>query len=171
MPFIPDLWYTHRARAGDRKSFDALFRRHSLRVYNLLRRLGAAPDEAEDLSQETFVTAFGSLASWRESGAFATWLCGIAVNKYRAGRRASGRPDFADDENAYENAPAPPGDDPLAHLTREETGRQLQAAIAALPDGCREAFVLVYTEEFAYRDAARLLDIPTGTLQSRLNRA
>lgn len=172
MPFITDLWHTHRARAGDRESFDALFRRHSPRVYNLLRRLGAAPDEAEDLSQETFVTAFGSLLSWREAGALSTWLCGIAVNKYRAAhRRASNRADLSDDENAYENVPAPPGDDPLARLTRDEMGRQLQAAIAALPDGCREAFVLVYTEEFAYRDAARLLEIPVGTVQSRLNRA
>ncbi|MBC7806094.1 MAG: sigma-70 family RNA polymerase sigma factor [Akkermansiaceae bacterium] len=172
MPFITDLWYSHRARAGDRKAFDALFHRYSPRVYNLLRRLGAAPAEAEDLSQETFVTAFGSLPSWRESGALSTWLCGIAVNKYRAAhRRASSRVDLADDDSVCENVPAPPGDDPLAHLTRDETGRQLQAAIAALPDGCREAFVLVYTEEFAYRDVARLLDIPVGTVQSRLNRA
>jgi len=127
MPFITDLWYTHRARAGDRKAFDALFHRHSPRVYNLLRRLGAAPDEAEDLSQDTFVTAFGSLPSWRASGALSTWLCGIAVNKYRAAhRRNGGRADFADVEDAYANAPAPPGDDPLARLTRDETGRQLQ---------------------------------------------
>lgn len=170
MPSITDLWYTHRARAGDRRSFDALFRRHSPRVYNLLRRLGATPVEAEDLSQDTFVTAFGSLPSWREASTLSTWLCGIAVNKYRAFKRVSGRAESGD-ANIGEDAPGPPGDDPVLHLTRGETAQHLQAAIALLPENCREAFILVYAEEFTYREVAHLLGVPLGTVQSRLNRA
>jgi len=166
---LSDLWYAHRARAGDHAAFDTLFARHAPRVFNLLRRLGASVSEAEDLAQETFLTAYRSLPSWRRTGSFSTWLCGIAVNTYRNHFRTSRQ--GADDEPLDETTPGLPESDPFIHCSNAEAQTALTQAIAALPDGCREAFVLVYVEQFAYKDAAVLLEIPVGTVQSRLNRA
>ncbi len=167
--FLADLWYVHRACAGDTKAFDTIFVRYSSRIYNLLRRLGASPGEAEDLSQETFVDAYRSLSTWRRTGALSAWLCGIAANRYRHFRRANGF--NAAPEPLDETLPALPDSDPLARLARSETADALHTAIRHLPDSCREAFVLIYIEQFSYKEAAQLLEIPVGTVQSRLNRA
>ena len=166
---IADLWFVYHARAGDRRAWDKLFARHVPRVYNLLRRLGASSFEAEDLAQETFVTAFRALPTWRGTGAFASWLCGIAVNAYRNHFRAHERE--SGDESVEETTLIAPNSDPLAHATKAEGARALHTAIALLPPSCREAFVLVYVEQFSYKETASLLDVPVGTIQSRLNRA
>lgn len=168
---IPDFWLVRRAQGGDEKAFGALYDRHAPRVYNLLRRLCGGSDiaTAEDLMQETFLAAHRSLPSWRGAGAFSSWLCGIAVRCYRSRHR--GERGLPDPQTLDENAPAPADSDPLARFDQAEARRALDAAIAALPALCREAFVLVYVEEMAYKEAAALLDVPVGTLQSRLNRS
>lgn len=169
MPLITDLWYAHRARAGDKQAFDALFDRHAPRIYNLLRRLGASVSEAEDLCQETFIEAFHALPSWREASKLSTWLCGIAVNRHRSHRRAAGREPA--EEPLDDSVPATFESDPFVRLSRSEATMALQTAIAELPEHCRESFVLVYVEQFSYKDTAQLLGVPVGTIQSRLNRA
>ena len=168
MPFT-DLWLVYRVRTGHRAEFDTLYSRHASRVYNFLRRLCADATLAEDLTQDTFLAAYQSLTTWNRRGAFSTWLCGIAVNCYRLRCRQPLREEH--DDALDENSPAPPQTDPLTQYTEQESLRLLEKAIHQLPDACREAFVLVYVEEFPYKEAAALLDIPVGTLQSRLNRA
>jgi RNA polymerase sigma-70 factor, ECF subfamily len=172
---LPDMWLVRRARRGDQKAFGTLYRRHAPRIYNLLRRLSPNETNAEDLTQETFLAAYRRLDSWRGTGSLSAWLCGIAVGCYRTAQRAAYRHGGMEEmlsEGSEEVLPhTDPLNDPLAHCTAEETRRLLESAIAELPPLCREAFVLVYVEEFAYRDAAQILEIPIGTVQSRLNRA
>jgi RNA polymerase sigma-70 factor (ECF subfamily) len=166
---IPDFWLVRRAKSGDKDAFGALYDRHGPRVYNLLRRMaGGDTSLAEDLTQETFLSAYQSLANWRGVGAFSSWLCGIAVRCYRNQARRSGA---SLEEPLDEQAPASSESDPLLHYTRAEARQLLDTAIAELPPLCREVFVLVYVEGFAYREVATLLEVPLGTVQSRLNRA
>jgi RNA polymerase sigma-70 factor (ECF subfamily) len=157
-----------RCLAGDRSAFDALYDRHSARVFNLLRRLTGDAAEAEDLTQETFVAAYRDLGTWREDGAFGTWLCGIAFHQYTAARRRA-RPETEpldeEMEIAFSDA------DPLAHFLREERRRHIEEAITALPPIYREVFVLVQVEGLTYRQAATWLHVPLGTVQWRLWRA
>jgi len=163
---VPDFWLVRRARSGDPAAFGVLYDRHAPRVYSLLRRLSGDDTASEDLTQETFLSAYQSLSAWRGVGAFSSWLCGIAVRHYRNANRRRPPEDELD-----ETEPTDSGSDPLARCTAREAKDALEDAIRELPDSCREAFVLVYVEEFAYKEAARLLDVPVGTVQSRLHRA
>lgn len=167
MPFI-DRWLVHRARAGDRRSFEKLYDRHVVRIFNLLRRLTGDAALTEDLTQETFLAAYGSLEAWRGQGAFTSWLCGIAIRLYRQHRRRA-RDDepLLDDTVPYDDSTT----DPFAQCEGVRVLHVLEGAIAALPDPYREAFTLTYVEEFSYKEVAAFLEIPVGTVQSRLNKA
>jgi RNA polymerase sigma-70 factor, ECF subfamily len=163
-----DRHLVRRCLAGEQRAFDTLYDRHAGRVFHLLRRLTANEAEAEDLAQETFLTAYRSLASWRGEGAFGTWLCGIAVRLYaNAYRRAHPATELLDEETGLAAADA----DPLAHCLRQEQERHIEQAIASLPSLYREIFVLVQVEGLSCREAARWLDVPLGTARWRLWRA
>lgn len=166
----PDLWLVYKARCGDKNAFGALYDRHAPRVFYLLRRLCDSPETAEDLTQDTFVTAYDALDHWRGVGAFPTWLCGIAVRKYAAARRREERQprtDLLDEDAPVYKA----HDDPLAHCARREAEDALDEAVAHLPPACREAFLLIRVEGLPYQEVADLLGVPLGTVQSRLHRA
>lgn len=163
-----DRRLVRRCLAGERAAFDALYDRHAPRVYHLLRRMTGSDAEAEDLAQETFVAAWGGMASWREDAAFGTWLCGIAVRLYAGSRRRAG-PEM--EPLLEESFATSPDADPLAHCLREEKQQRIEDAIATLPPVCREIFLLVTVEGLSYREAAECLQIPIGTVKSRLWRA
>jgi RNA polymerase sigma-70 factor, ECF subfamily len=158
-----------RCLAGDRSAFDILYDRHAPRVFRMLRRLARDEAEAEDLTQETLLAAYRDLGAWRGEGAFTTWLCGIAFHQYTNARRRRGH---AEAEQLDEEAGlSMPDADPLAHCLRQERRERIEDAIGALPPIYREVFVLVQVEGLSYREAARWLGVPLGTLQWRLWRA
>ena len=158
-----------RSVAGDQAAFGALYDRHASRIYHLLRRLSGNDTEAEDLTQETFLAAYRALPNWRGEGALGTWLCGIAVrlqaNAYR--RRCGHETEYLDEALEVPDVSA----DPLLHCTREEAQRRIHDAIGALPHPYRAVFLLVKVEGLSYREAAECLEVPLGTVQSRLWRA
>lgn len=167
--FKDDAQLVRRCLAGESAAFDMLYDRHERRVVGLLRRLTGNEAEALDLAQETFLAAYRTLGSWRGEGAFSTWLCGIAARTSANARRSALRQEAAQlDEDCLL---LDTGMDPLAHCTRREAERRIEAAITDLPPLAREAFVLVKIEGLSYRRAAEALGIPLGTLQSRLWRA
>lgn len=161
-----DRQLVRRSLAGERAAFGTLYDRHAPRVFHLLRRLTGNEAEAEDLTQETLLAAFGALSTWRGDGQFGTWLCGIAFRQYAAARRRQSRHET--EPFPEETVIAAPDADPLIHCTRQEAQERIETAIVALPELCREAFVLVKIEALSYREAAALLEVPVGTLQSRL---
>ena len=165
---IPDLWLVQKAKNGDTAAFGALLTRHSRRVYNLLLRLTGNSALAEDLTQETFLTAYQRLSDWRGVGQLSTWLCGIAVKHHLAARRKA---HFTETLDAHEELAADLTSDPLARYTQQEAKQALDTAISALPAHYREVFVLVRVQEMRYREVAELLEIPLGTVQSRLAQA
>ena len=166
--FNTDPQLVRRCLQGKPDAFAALYDRHAPRVFRLLRQLTGNASEAEDLTQETFLAAYQGLANWRGESAFGTWLCGIAYRRYANACRS--REEDTDLLDAREDLAAPDSD-PLLHCARHERERMLEQTIQRLPTVCREAFVLVKVEGMAYREAAQLLDVPIGTVQSRLWRA
>lgn len=164
-----DRRLVRRVVAGDQAAFGALYDRHAGRVYHLLRRLAGNETEAEDLTQETFLAAYHSLPNWRGEGALGSWLCGIAVrlqaNAYR--QRVGHETEYLNEESDIPDL----GADPLLHCTREEAQRRILAAIEELPHPYRAVFLLVKVEGLSYRETAEALEVPLGTVQSRLYRA
>lgn len=163
------------AAGGSREAFDELVLRYQGQVLNLVRAMTAADADAEGLTQEAFVRAWRSIASFRSDSTFRTWLFGIAINVSRTdrGKRSKLRqlfwsPSRDADENIdpLERASVDDGiEGPLA--MREAIDR----ALATLPQDMREAVVLRDVQGLDYREIAEALGLPMGTVESRIFRA
>lgn len=153
-----------RAREGDSKAFEELYRAHHRRVYALALRMTGSPAPAEEVTQEAFVQAWEALPSFRGESAFGTWLHGIAVRVAlrhgRTERRRKARVEA--DETALASATV--GRAP-------ETSLGLEKAVAALPHGARRVLVLHDVLGYRHEEVARLLGIAVGTVKAQLHRA
>lgn len=152
-----------RARSGDLGAFEELYRRHAKRVYAVCLRMTADPTRAEDHTQETFVRAWQKLDSFRGETGFGAWVSRVAINVVRSAWRGSGR---------HEQRERPmDGVDTAAVPTSHGTALDLERAIAGLPTGAREVFVLHDVEGYRHDEVAGLLDVTVGTSKSQLHRA
>lgn len=152
-----------RARSGDLKAFEDLYRKHASRVYALCLRMTADPTRAEDHTQETFVRAWQKLDTFRGETGFAAWVSRVAINVVRSAWRGSGR-------HARRERPMDALETP-AVSTPHGTALDLERAIAGLPAGAREVFVLHDVEGYRHDEVADLLDVTVGTSKSQLHRA
>jgi RNA polymerase sigma-70 factor (ECF subfamily) len=158
----PDAELVTRARGGDERAMEALYRRHAEVIHAYALRVTASPDAAEDVVQETFVRAFRSLGSFQGRSAFRTWLFSIAMNRARtamktqAQRRETALPEHA-------TAPEAPADGWIR--------RQLHEALARLPEGYREVVVLHDVLELEHQEIATLRKCSVGTSKSQLHKA
>jgi RNA polymerase sigma-70 factor (ECF subfamily) len=155
------------AADGSSAAFEALYRRHASRVYGLCLRMTGHPATAEDCTQDAFVQAWRALPRFEARSAFGTWLHRIAVNAVlqqgRRPREATGAEDSIEREVAdFLIDPATP--DP-------GRGRDLEAAIASLPEGARHVLVLVGVYGHSHEEAAQLLGVAAGTCKAQLHRA
>lgn len=158
---------------------EALFREFAPKVYALARRFGFDADEAEDGVQEVFVKVQRRIGTFRGEAALSTWLYQVAVNALRDHRRrtlrharplpfgTAGGEEGEPAENRVAAATPPPVEDSV----RAERKALLRAALDRLPIRFREVLVLRELEGWSYRDIARVLDLPQGTVESRLFRA
>jgi RNA polymerase sigma-70 factor (ECF subfamily) len=147
-----------RGRGED--AFRALYRAHTPALYALALRLtGGDRGEAEDLVQESWVRALTALRTFRAQSALRSWLCGVLVNVRRERIRADWRVVDA------------PEIEPLEDTTGRDDAIDLERAIAALPDGARDVYVLHDVHGYTHREIAELMGIVEGTSKSQLNRA
>lgn len=166
-----DQVLVEQCRRGDDAAFEALYRRHAKRTYNLaLRLLGSAAD-AEDLLQDVFLLAHRKLAGFKGESAFATWLYRLAYNLCLDQLRSNaGRMNRSTD--AFEFDEEPPAIAAGGHTTALAVSRiDLERAIATLPDGCRAAFVLHDVEGYDHRQVGAILGIAEGTSKSQVHKA
>ena len=159
--------------AGDRQAFSALVERHQARILALLERLTGCREQARDLAQETFVSAYRKLATFEQRSAFATWLYRIACNHAAAAgrrRRPVAMLDAADTTGQTLVEPVARLAPVSAGLEQEELARHVAAALGRLDARYREVVVLADMQEAGYEEIAESLDIPVGTVRSRLHR-
>jgi RNA polymerase sigma-70 factor (ECF subfamily) len=148
------------AHDGDETAFRELYRRHTPRLYPLvLRIVGGAEMDAEDVVQEAWMRAVAGMSRFRGDSSFSTWLCAIGLNAARDHLRRRGKWNATEDVTEMEIA-APP----TSHGQRMD----LERAIAALPPGCRTVLVLHDVEGFTHEEIARRLGIAVGTSKSQL---
>ena len=162
-----------RCRSGDLDAFGELVERYEDRVRRTAFLLVGNRDDAQDVAQETFVRAFKSLSSFRHECAFSTWLHRITLNAARNWLRENRRrAQMSDLEWEAEMAPAKLDEATPEHqVLRREGARRLQAALQTLPDRYREALVLKVYHDLPYSDIAEILQVPVGTVRSRLAKA
>jgi RNA polymerase sigma factor (sigma-70 family) len=149
-----------RAAAGDAAAFDLLVRLHQsqLRAF-LLRLTGGRHALADDLAQETFLEAWRKITQFRGDGSFAGWLMRIAWSRYLMEARRRKLESLGDAEG--------PADDPRgAHIDRLD----LESAMARLAAPERAALTVCYALGFSHAEAARILNMPLGTLKSHVLR-
>ena len=160
-----------RAQQGDVAAFSELVARYQDRIYRFLVRLTRSPDDALELTQETFLSAYQALARWRPDARFTTWLFRIARNQAFDWLRRRKRVEFValEDEQDFGFAdPAPPPDAALETVQRL---RGLERALGRLSTEHREILLLREIEGMSYEDIADVLDISLGTVKSRIARA
>lgn len=147
-----------RGRAED--AFRALYREHTPALYALAFRLtGGDRAEAEDLVQESWVRALTALRTFRGQSALRSWLCGVLVNVRRGRIRAEWR--MVDAPNV----------EPIADATNHDGVIDLERAIAALPEGARDVYVLHDVHGYTHREIAAMMGVVEGTSKSQLNYA
>ena len=165
---VSETELVHRAKNGDRNAFGELVCIHAQGVRNVIYRLYGDIQVAEDAGQETFIQAWRHLASYRPQTSLRNWLYRIAVNAATDMIRKEKRilP------NALEDLPLKdPQPGPEARVSQEERTAAIKSAVLSLPDACRAVLVLREYEELSYHEIANTLDIPVGTVMSRLNYA
>ena len=172
-----DLDLVRRACGGDGEAFGLLVERYQDYIYNAVVHLVGAGQDAEDLTQETFLKAYRSITGFRRKAQFSTWLYGIMLNCVRSHWRKAGRhgevtslsPGAADQDPLPE--PPASGEEPLAGVTRRETVELVRRSIGGLPEDLREVIVLRDLQGMSYEELADCLGLPLGTVKSRLFRA
>ncbi len=171
----PDFAAVEAARGGDLDAFDRLVERHQTRIFNQCRWILGDDDAAGDAAQEAFLRAFRFLPKFRGDSAFATWLGHIALNVARdfaKKQKSAPRPFSAlGNEEDSEFEPVSPLISPSESLLRAERQRVVQEAIARIPSHFRVVLVLYDLQGHSYEECAALLEVPLGTVKSRLNRA
>ena len=129
------------------------------------RALCRDPSEADDLVQDCLEKAIARWSSRREEASLRAWLLTILRNLFISGRRQRARRGWYDTLDATEHEGTPPAQDAGLHM------RDIAAALAALPREQREVVLLVTVDDLSYEETARVLDVPVGTVMSRLSRA
>ena len=153
--------------SGDRDAFRLLVEREAGAVYRTCYRIVGRPDEAEDVAQESFVSAYRAMRSYRGDGPIGAWLARIAARQ--AFRRLGQRRDTVPLDPAYA-APGNPSHEPQEQALAAERQRIVRGAVAALPDPYREVVVLRFFGELELSEIAAATGRPLGTIKTHLRR-
>ena len=169
-PAAPDIDLCRLATGGNIAAFELLYERYHRRTYSLCLRMTSSQTEAEDLTQEVFIQLFRKIGSFRGDSAFSTWLHRMTVNQVLMHfRRRSVK-----NERTSEDGEMP---EQMVNGTSNPNKMQvvdriaLKNAIAELPNGYRNVFILHDVEGFEHEEVARMMSISVGTSKSQLHKA
>lgn len=171
----PDAELVERWQAGDESAFEALVRRHEQRVFRLLLRMMGSREEAEDVSQETFLSLYRHGRRFRRESRFSTFVYRVAANAALNRRRSLGRSrnrvnKLAERQAAGDDLPHSPRD-PEDAVAGVELSDHVRDALQKLSPSLRMPVVLYDIEGLAYSEIAKVLGVAEGTVKSRIHRA
>jgi RNA polymerase sigma-70 factor (ECF subfamily) len=173
-PEIPDEEVVRRVVAGEPELFELLVRRYNQRVYRAVRAVLRNGDDAEDVMQQAYVSAYRALAQFENRASFSTWLTRIALREAAARNRKSVArlavvPELHG-ENTMNDFPEP-GPDPEAHAVTADLMQHVEAEVSALPEAYRSVLLLREVEGLSTDETAACLDISSDLVKTRLHRA
>jgi RNA polymerase sigma-70 factor (ECF subfamily) len=173
-----DASLVRRCLKDDPDAYRFLVERYQGEVYGLTLRILGRPEDAEDLTQETFLRAFRALARYDPTRPFGAWLHTIAsrlcIDHHRRNRAklvSLTQPEegTAGEERTLEITD--PSDRPDEQVEKSELARRLDALVAQLPPDSRAAILLRHQQDLPYEEIARVLGVPIGTVKARIHRA
>ena len=168
---IGDAECVRRVQQGDTDSFEVLVRRHEKAIFNLVYRLLGNYDEAAEVAQEVFLSAFKSIHQFRGEANFSTWLYRIGLNHASTRRKSlqSSQQRLVPFDGTQVTADG--SVDPAKNLQHKEIHQRVQQALNSLDPEDARIVLLRDLQDIPYEDVAEMLDIPVGTVKSRLHRA
>jgi RNA polymerase sigma-70 factor (ECF subfamily) len=171
----PDSSLVARCLRGDEPAWEELVRLHTRKVYGLCYRFTGSGSEAQDLTQEVFLRVFRTIKTFRSTeGSFATWLARVTrnllIDHYRRTRQERVTDSIEEQLPMIEEVGAAAAVRPDAALAGQEASQILKATLQKLSPDLREAVILRDLQEMEYREIADVLQIPEGTVKSRINR-
>ena len=170
-----DILLAKEYQVGDIAAFDRMVVMHRKQIYQLAYQLTGSHEDADDISQEVFIRAYRSIGKFRGRSKVSTWLYRIAVNLSlnhlkKESRRAH---KLLDEEilNSKIDSLISKWTSPLENVEAGELAKKIREAMESLPAVERVVFILAVHQELSYKEIARTLNCPMGTVMSRLNRA
>jgi len=161
-----------RCLNGDQAAWDAIVRQYWRKVFNVAYKFVGRHDQAEDLAQDIFLKIFKSLDTFDRRANFQTWLISVSrnlcIDHYRSVRKE--RETIDRDVDANQLSPVSREAGPMASLEHRDRVTLLRQALAALPETLRTAVLLRDIQELSYQEIADRLELPEGTVKSRINR-
>ncbi|HKV23067.1 MAG TPA: RNA polymerase sigma factor [Candidatus Acidoferrum sp.] len=169
-----DAQLVQQCLQGDGSAWEELVRRHSRRVFNICYRFTGNGTEAEDLSQDVFLRVYKTLGSYRSAyGGFATWMTSVTrnllIDHYRRTKHDRATDSLEDAMPVVENKESS-ARRPDQQVLLGELSSQVQAALTRLSPELREAVILRDLQQLEYNEIRQVLDVPEGTVKSRINR-
>jgi RNA polymerase sigma-70 factor (ECF subfamily) len=171
----PDSNLVARCLRGDETAWEDLLRIHTRKVYGLCYRFTGNGAESQDLTQEVFLRVFRTVRTFRSAeGSFGTWLARVTrnllIDHYRRTRQERVTDPIEEQLPTIEESGATAAIRPDQALAGREASEILQATLQKLSPDLREAVILRDLQEMEYREIASVLEIPEGTVKSRINR-
>ncbi|MBI2844658.1 MAG: sigma-70 family RNA polymerase sigma factor [Armatimonadetes bacterium] len=174
MTTIDDTTLVERSLTGDTEAFAALVERYQSALFRLAYAMTGNREDAEDLCQECFLHIYRVLPKYNPDYRFSTWFKRVATNLFidqlRKPRRRETCVDCIDDvlERAIESwEPAP---DPEEAACRRDEAKRILSAVNRLPTELRIPFTLRYLDDLSFKEIAEILDLPIGTVSTRIRR-
>lgn len=173
-----DALLIERSRKGDRSAFDALVVRYQDRAYKYAFRLVRDPNEAADIVADSFVRVYNALHHFRGQSAFSTWLYRIVTNCFLDARKKvknkthlSLEQTMSVEDGEIQRQIEDPAEGPEAILEKNAREDAVQFALGDMPEFQKAMLVMYHVEGLSYEEISDSLDLPIGTVKSRLNRA
>jgi len=162
-----------KAINGDIQSFEELIKKHQKFAYNVALKYLKDPVDAEDVTQEALIKAFKYLKNFNKNSKFSTWLYRIVINtckdELRKTKNDQGNLSL-DNDNNYIDALEDESYEPLKNTENTELGKNLQKAINQLAPTYKDVIILCDMKDYSYQEISDILEIPLGTVRSRINR-
>lgn len=156
----------NRAMRGDQQAMLQIVERYKQRVFGLCYRMLGQREEAEDMSQETFIRVLANLTSWDQQRAFEPWLMTITANRCRTqlAKRKQSTP-------SLEQAATPEDRRWVNEHHAQQLLEEIRFVLEFLPKNHRQAFELFHQQQLSYAEIAKRLDVPQGTVKTWVHRA
>ena len=169
---LPDRELVVRCQRNEARAFDELVTRHQDRVYTAVTRFCGNAEDAADVVQRAFINALRKIQEFKGDSTFSTWIYRIAFNQAISFRRENKRTAVSIYSKDEDKIAEPAVDvNPTEKLEGEETQKKVQQALEQLEEGDRQIILLKDLQGHSYDEIAGIMQIPKGTVRSRLHRA